>query len=114
MLVYPHFRLSRLGSLAAGTWVLLVLACPAEGLAAGCTGSQKPAGSQEGEIFGSVYENGQRTCSNWGVSLVPHADAQGRLHLASYNPSLTAKPIYLNMWEFWEPLTGFPCAASRP
>ena len=112
MSMCPDLRLSRRASLALGAGVLLVLAFPAASRAAGCTGSQKPGGSQEGEIFGSVYENGQRTCANWGVSLVPHADAQSRLHMASYNPNLTARPIYLNMWEYWEPLTGFPCAAA--
>jgi len=78
----------------------------------GCSGSQKPAGSAEGEVFGIVFENGQRTCSLWTVSLAPHADAQSRLHMASYKPSLVADWKWANMFEWWDPLALFPCKTS--
>lgn len=75
-----------------------------------CIGTQKPGGSAEGEVYGNFYEDGIRSCSTYPVELQPYADAQGRLHFASYNPALVADPIWVQAFEWWDPLAGAPCA----
>jgi hypothetical protein len=85
---------------------------PQPATTAGCAGTQKPAGSSEGEVFGSIYQNGERTCQLWEVSLTPYADAQSRLHMASYKSTLMADWKWANMFEWWEPTAGFPCGSA--
>jgi hypothetical protein len=77
-----------------------------------CPGGHKPGGSAEGEVYGGIYHNGARTCGTWNVSLTPYAEAQGRLHMASYRANLVADTYWDNMFEWWEPLAGFPCGGS--
>ena len=76
-------------------------------------GSVKPGGSSEGEIFGSIWVNGARSCTTtYGITLNPYADAQSRLHMASYSSSLVGDPGFANMFEWWEPTAGYPCGSA--
>lgn len=84
-------------------------ATPEFSITGGCIGTQKPGGTAEGEVYGNFYVNGQRSCDSVTVRLQPYSDAQSRLHMASYNPDLVANPIYVQAFEFWEPLAGAPC-----
>jgi hypothetical protein len=82
-------------------------------LSGGCSGAQKPGGSAEGEVYGSVFVNGQRSCSSHLIELSPYADAQSRLHMATHEASLAANSAYVNMFEFWDPIAGSPCTAAN-
>jgi hypothetical protein len=82
-------------------------------LSGGCSGAQKPGGSAEGEVFGSVYVNGERSCSSHLIELSPYADAQSRLHMSTFQASLAASSAYVNMFEFWDPIAGGPCTAAN-
>jgi len=78
----------------------------------GCQGTHKPAGSSEGEIYGSIFQNGAPACQTYPIALTAYADAASRLHTASYLSGLVADPYWANMFEWWEPTAGFPCGGA--
>lgn len=75
----------------------------------GCSGTGKPGGSAEGEVYGSFFQNGLRVCNTVSISLNPYADAQSHLYMPGYKASLTASYVWANMFEFWDPRAGGPC-----
>ena len=76
----------------------------------GCLGYTKPGGSNQGEILGNLYENGERTCdTTQSMSLAPDATTAARMD-DTFNGSLRIYPWYPIMFEFWDPNAGAPCA----
>jgi hypothetical protein len=78
-------------------------------LLSACEGLSDPDGT-EGEIFGSIYENGERKCTAESdvVELIPDAETAARLHWP-FGQSLVANSDFRHMFEWWDPEGGGPC-----
>lgn len=77
-----------------------------------CALPQPKMSGQQGEVFGSIYVNGERDCTEHMIWLTPQSDAQSRLHMPSFSHALESNPYWMDMWEFWDPLASAPCAGS--
>lgn len=84
---------------------------PQRSVTEGCQSNLTPA-PQQGEVYGSIFINGGRSCTTHEINLTPYPDAAARLHMPTYKSSVTATAAWRDMFEWWEPMAGAPCTAA--